>query len=166
MSLIVTPRNTNLCTAGSPVTLTVTGGSNYVWNTGQTGDTITVHPTTTTLYTVKGVDALDNPVSGKAMVTVYTPPIVAVTPASPVISAGQAVALNFSYTQKNQLYALASWQISPNDSTVVYTHQMTNPIGSSGSYAIVQPLATTTYTVTAVSVNGCVGTETVTVTVQ
>lgn len=38
--------------AGDPDTLVATGGTNYIWTTGQIGDTIIVAPETTTTYSV------------------------------------------------------------------------------------------------------------------
>ncbi len=39
---------------GNSITLTVTGGDNYIWNTGETTASITVSPDITTLYSVTG----------------------------------------------------------------------------------------------------------------
>ncbi|OWY20584.1 hypothetical protein C7N43_08065, partial [Sphingobacteriales bacterium UPWRP_1] len=43
--------------SGETATLTASGGINYIWDTGQTGATISVSPTSTTLYTVTVTDA-------------------------------------------------------------------------------------------------------------
>ncbi|MDG5491649.1 T9SS type A sorting domain-containing protein [Psychroserpens sp. SPM9] len=43
--------DTEICT-GDTITLTATGGTTYVWNTGETTASIDVSPTTTTTYTV------------------------------------------------------------------------------------------------------------------
>lgn len=47
----LTGSNSSLCTGGA-VTLTATGGTSYVWSTGETGSTIVVNPSTETLYSV------------------------------------------------------------------------------------------------------------------
>ena len=65
---------------GQSVTLTAFGASNYSWNTGQNGASITVAPTTTTTYSVTGTDA--NGCSGTVSKTVTVlpqPPAVATT---------------------------------------------------------------------------------------
>lgn len=41
----------SLCTGGA-VTLTASGGDSFVWSTGETGSTIVVNPSTSTLYSV------------------------------------------------------------------------------------------------------------------
>jgi len=43
-------------TSGNSVTLTASGGGTYLWNTGATTDSITVSPTTNTVYTVMVTD--------------------------------------------------------------------------------------------------------------
>ncbi len=45
---------TNTTCAGSPVSLTVTGGATYTWSTNQTSSVIVVAPTSQTTYTVLG----------------------------------------------------------------------------------------------------------------
>ena len=42
-----------LVCSGSSTTLTASGGSSYLWNTGETTTSITVSPTDTTTYTVQ-----------------------------------------------------------------------------------------------------------------
>ena len=42
---------------GQPATLTATGAVSYVWDTGQSGSSITVNPTQTTTYTVTATNA-------------------------------------------------------------------------------------------------------------
>ncbi|MEY4893736.1 MAG: hypothetical protein RL751_546, partial [Bacteroidota bacterium] len=54
--------------SGSSTTLSVTGAASYLWNDGSTTSSITVSPTTTSTYTVVGVDA--NGCEATASVTV------------------------------------------------------------------------------------------------
>lgn len=53
---IIISGNTAIC-AGQTTTLTASGGATYSWSTGETGNSITVSPNTTTTYTVTGTDA-------------------------------------------------------------------------------------------------------------
>lgn len=125
-----------LC-AGESTTLTATGGSSYLWSTGQSGTSISVSPASTTLYTVT---ATDNGCAGTASVNVVVNPLpVPVAVASPgVICTGQSATLTAS-----------------GGSTYLWNTGQTNASIS------VSPLDTTTYTVTAAS-NGCNGTTEVT----
>jgi len=45
--------NSTICT-GQTATLTANGATTYVWNTGSTGSSLVITPTTTTVYTVTG----------------------------------------------------------------------------------------------------------------
>jgi len=58
-TVIATASPATIC-AGSSSTLTASGNANvYLWNTQQTGQTITVSPTTTTTYAVAGYNAFN-----------------------------------------------------------------------------------------------------------
>ena len=50
----ITTTSTSIC-FGSSIKLHANGGSNYLWSTGATTDSITVSPTTTTTYSVTGI---------------------------------------------------------------------------------------------------------------
>ncbi|WP_200859830.1 Ig-like domain-containing protein, partial [Winogradskyella psychrotolerans] len=45
---------------GESVTLNASGGINYTWSTGETGDSLTLNPTETTTYTVTVTDSFGN----------------------------------------------------------------------------------------------------------
>lgn len=62
--------NTTLC-AGDATTLSVTGGTTYLWNTGTTATSIVIAPTTTTNYSVVAVTGL---CSDSVLVPVYVFP--------------------------------------------------------------------------------------------
>ncbi|MFM2016393.1 MAG: hypothetical protein RL007_49 [Bacteroidota bacterium] len=53
--ITATPQTTSVC-AGSPTTLSATGGLTYLWSNNQTGSSTIVSPTTTTSYYVTGTD--------------------------------------------------------------------------------------------------------------
>ncbi|MCE3260131.1 MAG: hypothetical protein K0S12_1772, partial [Bacteroidetes bacterium] len=52
MSALTISANTSTVCTGTSATLTASGGLNYTWNTGQTGNKIVVSPTTNTVYAV------------------------------------------------------------------------------------------------------------------
>jgi hypothetical protein len=65
-TVVATTNNTLICT-GETASLTATGATSYIWNTSATTAVIAVSPTTTTSYTVNGVDA--NGCENNAIVT-------------------------------------------------------------------------------------------------
>ena len=73
---MVTVNDATIC-PGDNATLTASGATDYVWSPGgQTGPTITVSPSSTTVYTVTGSEDLGNGViaSGSADATVTVLP--------------------------------------------------------------------------------------------
>ncbi|MGB1647363.1 MAG: hypothetical protein ACPG9I_08720, partial [Crocinitomicaceae bacterium] len=74
--IVVTVNDATIC-PGDNATLTASGATDYVWSPGgQTGPTITVSPSSTTVYTVTGSEDLGNGViaSGSADATVTVLP--------------------------------------------------------------------------------------------
>ncbi|MCA6364876.1 MAG: T9SS type A sorting domain-containing protein, partial [Bacteroidetes bacterium] len=132
---------------GDQVTLNATGASTYVWNPGnQSGASVIVSPTSTTTYTVTGTNALTGCVNTATLsVTVNPLPQLTLTSSVQAICIGDQVTLNASGA-----------------STYVW-----NPGALSGAVVNVSPAATTTYTVIGTnSLTGCIGTRTITVTVN
>ncbi|MBK9256011.1 MAG: hypothetical protein IPM42_11020 [Saprospiraceae bacterium] len=130
-----------ICT-GSEVTLTVTGGSTYLWNTGATTSSISVNPASTTTYSVTATD-IDG-CTGTAVKTVIVNPL----PLA-VITGGSTICLG--------------------ESTTLTASGGNNYIWSNGaitSAITVSPLTTTTYSVTVNDGNNCISTATVTVVVN
>ncbi|MFH0865123.1 MAG: PKD domain-containing protein [Bacteroidota bacterium] len=116
---------------GQSTTLTATGGSNYLWSSGETIAAINISPSATTSYTVtvtnsSGCSAVDN-------VTVYVN-------ALPISSAGadQIICQNQSATLTASGGSSYQWNI-----------------GASTASINVAPLTTTTYVVTVTNSNGC-----------
>ena len=64
--------NTSIC-SGASTTLTASGANSYTWNTGASGSSITVNPTSSTPYTVTGTNSLG--CTGNATVTVTVTPV-------------------------------------------------------------------------------------------
>ena len=138
--------------AGQPANLRATGGLIYRWSptTGLSNSTIsnpTATPSSTTTYmvTVTDVDGC----TGTDQVTVRVENNITVSAGNDAtICSGQNVQLNAS--------GGASYQWSP--STGLSNPNINNPMASPGS--------TTIYTVMVTDVNGCTGTDQVTVTVR
>ena len=137
-TIVITPAGTIAC-AGSPTTLTATGASTYVWNTGSTTDTTIPAPATTTTYTVTGTSTLGCPATRTATISIFK-----------TVAAGG----------NNQCYGYTS-NLSASGA-VTYTWL---PGGFTGANISVSPTTTTLYTVTG-SGNGCPTTDTVTVVVR
>jgi gliding motility-associated-like protein len=125
-SITVTPNptvavsNQTIC-SGQTAILTATGATTYSWNTGATTNTISVSPTSLTIYTVVGTtNSCTN--TRTVSVTVSTQPTVAVANAS--ICSGNSTILtatgatNYTWMPGGQLTNTVS--VSPG-STTIYT---------------------------------------------
>ncbi|MEM9821210.1 MAG: glycine-rich protein [Bacteroidota bacterium] len=125
---------------GSPTTLSATGAPNYTWNPGNlTGASISVSPTNTTTYSVTATDPAGCSDTGEITVMVNPVPSLSVSNDT-VVGVGFPVPLSASGAD-----------------TYVW-----NPGNISGSDIIVNPLATTTYTVTGtISATNCTSNESV-----
>ena len=128
---------------GSPTTLTASGGISYSWMPGNlTGASVVVTPTSTTTYTVTGLNAQG--CSNTAMITinVISPPVVTANSTAAALCAGSSVTLT-----------------GGGASTYTWNNNVMNAV----SFV---PTATNTYTVTGTDANGCTNTATTTVTVN
>lgn len=133
-----------LCVGGT-VTLTATGADTYIWQPMfTTGNPITESPAATTTYTVTGTDA--NGCTNDAIITVTVVPTPTVTASADftTICSGDPVQLTGGGA----------------------TTYLWNPGAISGSPVTVNPTSNTTYTVTGTDVNGCTGTDMVSITVN
>ncbi|WP_190246273.1 T9SS type A sorting domain-containing protein [Gelidibacter gilvus] len=132
--------DTDIC-LGDTTTLTATGGTHYVWSTGETTKSIVVSPETTTTYKVTVSD--DNDESDDASVTVTVNAI-------PVASAGEDQTICFGQTTTLTATGGTSYLWST---------------GATTASIEVNPTAETTYSVE-VSNNGCFNTDDVSVFVE
>ena len=137
-SLVITVNSPTICT-GEIATLTASGGTTYLWSTGDTSNAITDSPTTDTSYTVIGTTAGCSD-TATSIVTVNPLPVITVNAAT--ICAGDTATLS----------ALGGTTYSWSTGATV------NPI-------IVMPSTTTTFTVTGFALT-CSSTEIATVTVN
>ncbi|WP_178988434.1 T9SS type A sorting domain-containing protein [Winogradskyella schleiferi] len=127
--------------SGESVTLDANGGGNYSWNTGETSESIILTPTISTTYTVTVSDNYGNSDSDSVTVTVNELPNINLSD-NITIFEGESTTLNVTGA------ATYLWNTSETTESIV-----------------VNPLETTTYSVTGYSVNDCQITDEVTVTV-
>jgi len=127
----ISPQNAGICN-GSSITLTASGGTTYLWNTGATTPSITVSPTQTTQYSVTVFTAGGCSATAARNVSVNQSPNATISPA------------NVSFCPGNSATLTASGGNSYVWSTGAITTSIT-----------VNPLVTTTYTVTVSNNQGC-----------
>lgn len=144
-AVTVTPVTSGIC-PGQSTTLTATGATSYTWgpSTGlntTTGSVVIASPTTATNYTVTG-GAGTCTSSAIASVTMNPGPVLNVS--SSTICAGSSATLTVNGA------ATYTWQ----------------PGNLNGASIVVNPVATTIYTVSGTSAGGCVSTRTTQVTVN
>ncbi len=137
----ITPSTPSICLNQS-ITLSATGGVSYSWSSGQNTGSITVSPTQTTTYTVTASNS--NGCTSTASKTVTVNPIPTIVVAGPnSICNGQNTTLTAS---GGNSYL---W----ND-------------GSTTNSILVNPLVTSTYTVTGTNIYGCTSSSSKTITVN
>ena len=135
-----------LICGGAPLTLTAGGAINYTWNpSAQTGSQVVDNPTITTTYTVSGEDA--NGCVNTATWTANVNPLPTIT----ITAVPQAT-----------ICIGASVTLNANSTAISYTW---SPSGLSANSITDTPLTNSTYTVDGTDVNGCIGTQTIQVSV-
>lgn len=139
----------SLCAGGS-VTLTGSGGGTYVWNGGNlvnaAGASQTDSPSSTSDYILQVTDGNGCTDNDTLTVTVN---------ALPVVAAGNDVQICLNSSAQLNASGATSYVWTP--STALSDDSIANPIAS--------PLVNTTYVVTGTDANGCVDTDTITVTI-
>ncbi|MEZ4781521.1 MAG: hypothetical protein R2816_08170 [Flavobacteriaceae bacterium] len=125
---------------GDSVTLTASGGTNYLWNTGETTASITVNPTATTVYSVTVSDGVDSDTDD---VQVTVNPL-------PTANAGADVTITNGNSTTLTATGGGTYLWSTGETTASIT---------------VSPSVTTTYSVTVTNGVGCQATDAVIVTV-
>ena len=130
---VVISGNTTIC-AGTNATLTATGATSYTWITGATTGSISVSPSSNTMYTVTGTDA--NGCLGTAGANVVISSTLSVVVNGPsLLCSGSSATLNATGASS-------------------YTWST----GATGGSVSVAPTAFTIYTVTGTDAAGCTGT--------
>ena len=146
-SPFVTVNSATIC-SGQSATLVATGAATYSWNTGDTTASISINPTTTTVYTVTGTTAgCSN--TQTTSVTVKPIPTFSVTSSPTDICVGSTATLS---AISNSTGGITSYSWNTNATTAVI---------------VVSPTTTTIYTVTGTTVSGtatgCSNTQTASV---
>lgn len=136
--------NSTSC-AGSPVTLTATGGGTYTWSSGGTTATEIVTPSNTTTYTVV---VSNGTCTDTATITVNVS-------SGPTVNAGTDTTINFG----------GSAQLSSNGGGTYSWTPSSDLDNATAANPVATPTVTTTYTVMVTDTSGCVSYDTVTVTV-
>ena len=148
--------NDNNILNGSSVTLTASGGTSYVWSTGETTAAITKTPSSTTTYTVTATDANGCTNTASKTITIVTSPTVNITSTESscvtdddiIISGGSA-----------NLTALGSGGGGS------FSYNWSGGLTTGAGPKTVSPISTTIYTVTATDANGCTAIANKTITV-
>ena len=134
----LTVNSSTIC-AGTSANLTASGANTYLWNTGATASSISVSPTSSTIYSITGTSS---GCSKTNTTTVTVNPIPVLTVNSSTICAGASVYLTASGA------TTYSWNTGANTSSIS-----------------VSPATSTNYTISGTS-SGCSKTNTTTVTVN
>ncbi len=142
--------STNTTCSGSPVTLTVTGGSTYTWSTNQTSSVIVVAPASQTTYTVSGKKGSCQNTSS---ITIFTNPLpnIQLAGTSTNVCAGTTVTLTASGGSNSYTWtpSTLSGTVVTDTPTSSVNYQVTGSNGfgckSTGNHLVlVSPLPTIT----------------------
>ncbi|MBL4703632.1 MAG: PKD domain-containing protein [Flavobacteriales bacterium] len=143
-SVIINASGSSTICDGSSISISASGASTFTWDNGLGGGSShSVTPTSSTTYNVVGTDGFGCTGTGSITITVVPNPIVSVTPVSGTICEGDNLTLSASGAS---------------------TYSWDGGLGSGGNQTV-SPIATTTYHVTGTDGLGCIGTDSVTVTV-
>jgi len=128
--------NTNIC-QGVSTTLTASGGTSYLWDTGVTTSSITVSPSTSTQYCVTVTDA-----NGCTDQTCVTVTVKHIPPAPTGVSASDGTYCNEAHISWNSASGADCYKIIRGSTTLETCYSGTSYIDDSGA-----PTSSTTYKV-------------------
>jgi gliding motility-associated-like protein len=154
VSVVTTPTitaNTGTICIGASTTLNAGGAVTYVWSpatglSATTGASVTANPAATTVYTITGTAGT---CTGVATTTVTVNPLPTITVNTGTICIGQTTTVLTAGGASSYTWSPATGLSSAN-----------------GSPVTANPATTTSYTVTGTDANGCVNTNTTSVTVN
>lgn len=133
---------TTIC-SGDTVILTAAGGDTYIWNTGDSGNSLQVNPTVNTDYIVTGTNAFGCVDSALASILVNPLPNVAIS--APQLSASECEG-NIDTLQATGATAF-SWSTGGSGTSEIITHI----------------LGTTSWTVSGTDSNGCIASASISI---
>ncbi len=142
---VATADPATLC-VGQSTTLTASGGQTYVWSSGQTGASVVVTPSATTIYTVTATDSNGCQASTTVTVTVNPLPVPTIHATPALICAGDTATLTAdggtSYLWSTG-DAVATISVAPLNTTI-YSVTVTNLgcTASASATILVNPLPT------------------------
>lgn len=152
---VVTVNSATVC-PGTPITLTATGATSYLWSTSESTPSIVVTPTVNTNYTVTGTDA--NGCKDTAISTVsISNEVPTVTVNSASICPGESITLTANGA------TTYTWDSGENTASITVSPASTQTYVVSGSNGCLEASATATVTVKALptvvveDASGCVG---------
>ncbi len=151
-SLTFSPSSPAIC-IGSTTTLTASGASTYTWSpsTGlntTSGATVSANPTVTTTYSISATGSNGCAGTQTLSVTVNALPTLTLSPSSPAVCNGSSTTLTASGAN--------TYTWSPS----------TGLSGTTGATVTASPTVATNYTLTGTNANGCVNTNSFSVTVN
>lgn len=160
-TITISPTPALVCIGGSGVTLTASGGTSgtYTWSpatslSATTGATVTANPTSNTTYTVTWSNGVCTATATK-IVSIQTPPTIAITPTSSTICPGNSVTLGASGgTGGTYTWSPASSLNTTTGTTVIATPTATTIYTVSWSNGICNVVQTRLVTVTSVPTIG------------
>jgi len=139
--LTITPTAPSVC-LGNSVTLTASGANTYTWSTTVNTTSVSVSPTSSTIYSVSGTSTLGCVGNATVNVNVNPLPIVSIT-GNTAVCAGGSITLNGNGANTY------TWS----------TTAITNSVN-------ITPSVSSVYSVSGTSTLGCVGTGTINITVN
>jgi hypothetical protein len=139
-SLSLTANSTTIC-ATETISLTVSGASTYTWSSGSNNATYTTTPLVNTIYSVTGTDINNCSNTTSISINVNATPTVVINASQLAICPNETATLTLS--------GASTYTWTDNSNATTYT---------------VSPTSNTTYSVTGVDVNGCLGNSVVTIT--
>ena len=92
-TITIAASNSVICN-GQSVTMTASGGQNYQWSAGLSGNPVTATPTAPVLYTVSGTNSFGCTGVASQIVLVNTLPVITTTVSQPLVCAGNSSTLS------------------------------------------------------------------------
>lgn len=148
-TVAVSAANPSVCLTLSTA-LTATGASSYLWNTGATSASISVTPTSTTIYTVLGRASLGCGYDIKTVTVTSLPnPTISLSPSSASICPANSVIIS-----------------AGGANSYTYNSVSSGSFVTSTGIGTLSPTTSTTYSVSGIASNGCISTSTIPVSVN